>query len=163
MRQIAAAVTVLTLLLSGVTYANSFFKGLKGSWKEVSETRVVEYGQNFTFSDESRVTFRLLKNGTLYAVTKSTSDGQVSKTWLYPRGTLRGISYTDGVKERAESTGTWRIRKGKLLFSVRTKLDGKIVAKSEVEIRRENRNKYFIKGATPGALYSTATMTRIRN
>lgn len=155
-------VLAFAALCSDSCQANDFFKGLVGSWKEVSENTIVEYGQNFTFSDESRVTFRLLKNGTPYIVTKSTSDGQVSKSWLYPRGTLRGISYTDGVKARAESTGTWRMRKGKLLFSVRTKLDGKVVGKSEVEIRRANRNKYFTKGTT-SAGSSTATMTRIRN
>ena len=162
MRPIAAATIFIALLLSEVTYASSFFKGLEGSWKEVSKNTIREYGQNFTFSDESRVTFRLLKNGTLYAVTKGTSDGQVSKSWLYPRGTLRGISYTNGVKARAETTGTWSIRKGTLLVSARTKLNGKIVGKSDTEVRRENRNKYITKTTASDGSKSTATLTRIR-
>lgn len=162
MRPIAAATIFIALLLSEVTYANSFFKGLEGSWKEVSKTTIVEGGRNFTFSDESRVTFRLLKNGILYAVTKGTSDGQFSKSWLYPRGTLRGISYADGVKDRAESTGTWKIRKGKLLVSARIKLDGKIVGRSDAEVRRENRDKYVTKTTASDGSKSTATLTRIR-
>jgi len=153
-------VLAFAVLCSASCYANNFFMGLVGSWKEVSKDTIREYGQKFTFSDESRVTFRLLKNGTLCSVTKGTSDGQVSKSWLYPRGTLRGISYRDGVKARAETTGTWRIRKGKLLVSARTKLDGKIVGKSDTEVRRENRNKYFTKSTT-SAGSSTATLTRI--
>jgi hypothetical protein len=161
MRGLALSLLAVVVLGSGTCRANEFFEGLVGRWKEVSETTVA--AGNWTFSNEDLVTFRLFKNGTLYAESKSLSDGQISKSWLYPRGTLRGISYIDGVKQDAESVGTWRIREGKLFLSVRIELDGAVVARMDVEIRRVHRNKYVSESTSPDGSYSTATMTRVRN
>lgn len=161
MRRLTFSLLALVVLGSGTCHANEFFKGLVGRWKEVSETTVT--AGNWTFSNEDLVTFRLFKNGTLYAESKSLSDGQISRSWLYPRGTLRGISYTDGVREDAESAGTWRIREGKLFLSARIELDGAVVARMDVEIRRVNRNKYVSESTGPDGSYSTRTMTRVRH
>lgn len=160
MKRLSVLLLMFAVLLSGTCSANSFFKGLVGRWKQVSKTTIV--AQNLTFTDEDLVTFRLLKNGTLYAESKSFSDGSLSKSWFYPRGTLRGISYTGGVRDDAESTGNWSIRNGKLSLKVRTKQDGAVRSESNNVIRRVNRNEYVSESSVPGRYRATSTLTRLR-
>lgn len=158
MRNLATSLLAFVVLCSGTCHANEFFNGLVGHWKYVTKTTVAD-DNNSTFRYVVRLTFRLLRSGVVYQESRGVIDGQQSlgKGWIYPKGTLRGVTYLDGEKVD-QAAGTWRMRSGKLFVKTSGK-DGQ----SDAVWRRVSNDKYVIKMDSSGGSRTTATLTRIRN
>jgi hypothetical protein len=152
-RKVVASLLVFVVCL-GTCHANEFFETLVGHWKYVTETTVAD-DNNSTFPHKYKTTIRLLGSGVVYFETRGVLDGQqsLSKSWVYPKGTLRGVSYQDGeILDRTK--GTWRMRRGMVFIQTST---------ASLVWRKVTNNKIVIEGTGSDGSRFNSTLTRVRN
>lgn len=103
-----------------------------------------------------------LRNGTFKSVGTGTIKGLGrirSESWDYPNGTSEGVAYINGDLEEI-STGTWKIRGNRVLFSTSTDtLRGRIRSSGyTVRINRDKTVSYL----KIGRINQTTTHTRVK-
>lgn len=146
MKQNAILLVAFAVVSCGAAYGNSFLDGIVGRWSSTVAVITSINGQvvdKRTTEGDVRVT--KLRNGTYYVVNR-TGGKKTEESWFFKNGTLSSIIYTDDGLYDGEGSGTWRIRRGRLVLDRIYELSeaGKTVVNTST--RRIDRNTYAMRG-----------------
>jgi hypothetical protein len=158
MKKIIILILTLAVLSAGEAYAD-IRKDMVGNWNVVTIRTLGKERVKFTGLKQS---VRKLRDGTYRAIGtgRIRGIGRVrALSWSYPNGTSEGLAYINGDLEEF-SSGTWRVRRNRILFSETVDTLNGTIRYSGYTVR-VNRNRY-VSYLKIGRIKQTTTYTRVR-